>query len=127
MGLSQDDVAAVCSGRKPGTSDSRAAVAQWEKEDGTIPTMENLYAAAKLLNVSIDYLVGFSNCNLRPDLSEDALSLAELWDQMPPAVQESIIHAVEWASKQERNSKVNAIERLKRTIFHVVPTSEDDK
>lgn len=101
-GLSQDDIAEVCKNRD-GEMPSRAAIAQWEKPNGTRPTFDNLVATAKRLNVSLDYLVGLSNRreingNLIAaegsprynDASENAVRVAKKWQTLPAPTRDAI-------------------------------------
>jgi transcriptional regulator with XRE-family HTH domain len=101
-GLTLDDIAEVCHNRA-GEAPSRAAIAQWEKQNGTRPSFENLIAAARRLGVSIDYLTGLTNSpppygGLHASeevmhyraLSQEAIRLAEQWDRLPPSAQRAL-------------------------------------
>ena len=101
-GLTLDDIAEVCLNRS-GEAPSRAAIAQWEKADGTRPSFDNLVAAAKRMRVSIDYLTGLTDNPAMTTafyaseklaeyrtLSAEAYALARQWDRLPPAAQRAI-------------------------------------
>lgn len=101
-GLTLDDIAEVCHNRA-GETPSRAAIAQWEKENGTRPSFENLISAARRLGVSIDYLTGITNSPVPAGslqageeimhyraLSQEAVRMAEQWDRLPPSAQRAL-------------------------------------
>lgn len=95
-GLTQDEIAIVCRNRE-GEPLSRAAIAQWEKADGTRPNFENLVAAARRLGVSIDYLAGLSEVKM-PKISgenvdteqDDGEVVARQWRQLPPPLRQTV-------------------------------------
>lgn len=104
-GFTQDEIASVCIGRSGGAMNS-AAVAQWEKPNGTRPTFENLIAAAKYLNVSIDYLVGITDKSMeareesgRYDLPPEALRIARRWLQLSLPARDAVRHLLDVMSK----------------------------
>ena len=105
-GLTQDDIAEVCINPK-GDPLSRAAIAQWEKQEGgTKPTYENLVASAQKIGISIDYLVGLtskrradqpSNAEMAKDgmgdyysLSDEAVQIALRWQHLPLPAKDAI-------------------------------------
>lgn len=79
-----------------------ASIAQWEKPDGTRPTFENLIAAARRLNTSIDYLTGLTD---RPDevreesahygISDESLNIARRWAQLPMPARDAVRNLLE--------------------------------
>lgn len=77
--LTLDDIADVCKNRD-GQSLSRAAVSMWEKQGGVRPSFENLVAAARKMNVSVDYLVGLIDQKHRIEPTADPLSIENLTD-----------------------------------------------
>lgn len=100
---SQADVAEVCRNRE-GEPLSREAVAQWESRDpgkNTRPSFENLVEAARLLDTSIDYLVGLRDVDIPLRISTEAAETAILWDEISAAARASAAHAIEWAEDLE--------------------------
>ncbi len=105
-GLTQEDIATVCRNRS-GEPLSSSAVAQWEQPDGTRPGYENLVAAARRINTSIDYLTGITDrlyeareTTAQYDgLPDDALRLARRWGSLPPSAREAVQRLLDVMSK----------------------------
>ncbi len=111
-GLSQEDIAAVCRNRK-GEELTRAAVSYWEK-DKERPSFENLVAAAKRLNVSIDYLVGRT-----PEvsgISAEAVKFAQQWEALPRDARESVSGYLRWARAMEGKKQIDYREIIKKLM-----------
>lgn len=124
-GVTQADVAAACKNRE-GEPLSRAAVAQWETMDPnkrTVrPSFENLVEAAKILDTSIDYLVGLRDIDVPLELSDDALKMAVIWDRLSLQTKSSIMRAIDWAEEMEDRT-TPAIDAL----LYKVTTGRTDK
>lgn len=104
-GLTQDNIAEVCK-NPDGEMVTRSTVSQWEKQNGPKPRFHNLIAVAKRLEISLDYLIGFSNrreINHRATtlnaaeetaaydkLSENAIRMAGKWQALPPEARSAI-------------------------------------
>lgn len=108
--LKQENIAAACLDSK-GEPISRSAVAQWERlENPTRPSLEYLAIAAKLMNVSVDYLIGLSNDPKGSvGLSEDALQIARIWDTLPSSVKDDVLHALHWSITQKGKQRTDAL------------------
>lgn len=99
--LTQDEVATACRNRA-GEVMNGASIAQWEKPDGTRPTFENLIAAARRLNTSIDYLTGLTDLpnEVREEsanygFSDESMYIASRWAQLPTPAKDAVRNLIE--------------------------------
>lgn len=64
---------------------SRAAVAQWELEEGTMPDVDRLVVLSKAYGVTIDSLIfGNGTSQASKNLGADALKVARAYEKLDP-------------------------------------------
>ena len=105
-GLTQTKLGEACRDRY-GNPATHSAISQYEKEL-TTPTVENLMAMAKTLEVSVDWLLGHSGSPTGRDLSPDAIKLAREFDALPKQAQETVLRSLSWAQRMGKKRIITA-------------------
>jgi transcriptional regulator with XRE-family HTH domain len=119
-GLTLDQIAEVCVNRD-GETPSRAAIIQWQKPDGTRPTFENLVAAARRMNTSIDYLVGLTdNPKKTIGLSKSAIEIASTLDKLSPDARRTVLSCLNWAIEMEKRKEKDSMTFLRQILKNVM-------
>jgi len=105
-GMTQTDLGEVCRDRY-GNPATHSTISQYEK-GLTTPTVENLMAMARALEVSIDWLLGNSGTFVGRSLSPDAIRLAKEFDALPKQAQETIVRCMSWTHRMSKKRIITA-------------------
>lgn len=110
-GLSQQRLANACGAPPNIPIPSREAISQWESAT-TRPSFEYIARLATALDVSADYLLGLSDQEKPPKLTEETGMIVEIWADLPANVRETVLHALKWSLQQEQNGRRNTLDLI---------------